>query len=55
MELTDAELEAVFDTLYGKVYYGDDEIVYGDGFTAVNLRSAPKKVDDEGKRRKIWR
>ena len=54
MILTDAELESLHSVLYDEVYYGDDEIVYGDGLEAVNLRSALKKVEDEAKRRKLW-
>lgn len=49
MELTDEELEVIFDTLYDHVYYGDDRIVYGsDGDLA---RAALQRVEDEIKRR----
>lgn len=51
MNLTDEELSAIWGVVYDQVYYGDDEIVYGDGPTAVNLRSALAKLDDESKRR----
>ena len=51
MELTDSELDSVQSCLYEEVYYGEDEVVYGDGPYAVALRSALAKVDDEIKRR----
>lgn len=54
MELTDDELSVMHATLYNAVHYGDDDIVYGDGPEAVNLRSALEKVRDEAKRRKLW-
>lgn len=53
MDLTDEELETVWDVLYDRAYYGDDEIVYtkkGDV-----LRSALAKVEHEAKQvRKLW-
>lgn len=51
MILTDAELEAVYDVLYDEAYYGDDEVVYGNGPHAVALRLALAKVEDERKAR----
>ena len=54
MDLTNSELDALHGVLYDAVHYGDDEIVYGDGEEAVNLRSALRKVEDEAKRRKFW-
>lgn len=51
MDLTDSELDSVQSCLYEEVYYGEDEVVYGDGPYAVALRSALAKVDDEIKRR----
>ena len=51
MNLTDEELEEIFDTLYDEVYYGDDEIVYTSQGDV--LRSALAKVEDEIKRRKL--
>lgn len=54
MELTDAELDSLHGVLYDQVHYGSDEIVYGDGQEAVNLRSALEKVTNEAKRRKLW-
>jgi predicted ABC-class ATPase len=53
MELTNQELEVVHTTLYNAAYYGDDDIVYGDGPEAVLLRSALEKVTDEARRRKL--
>ena len=54
IEFTDEELNEVHSVLYDEVYYGDDEVVYGDGISAVALRSALAKVEDEAKRRKLW-
>jgi hypothetical protein len=51
VDLTDSELDSVQSCLYEEVYYGEDEVVYGDGPYAVALRSALAKVDDEIKRR----
>jgi len=53
MELTDSELDSVQSVLYEEVYYGDDDVVYGDGPYVVALRSALAKVEDEIKRRGI--
>ncbi len=53
MELTDDELSAIWGVIYDEVYYGDDEIVYGDGPTSVNLRSGLEKLNAEIKRRKL--
>lgn len=51
MELSNAELDTIFDVLYDYVYYGDDRIVYGsDGDLA---RAALQRVEDEIKRRGI--
>lgn len=55
MDLTNEELDAMHSCLYEEVYYGDDEVVYGDGEYAVNLRTALAKVEDETKRRNLWR
>lgn len=52
--LTDEELESIHDVLYDKVYYGDDEIVYGEGPEALVLRAILTKVDNEAKARKLW-
>lgn len=53
MDLTDEELEAVWDVLHNEAYYGEDDIVYtskGD-----TLRSALWKVEHEAKQvRKLW-
>lgn len=53
-ELTDEELVAVHSCVYDEVYYGDDDVVYGDGDYAVALRSALKKVEDETSRRRVF-
>lgn len=53
MDLTNAELEAIYDVIYDEAYYGDDEVVYGNGDHAVALRLALAKVEDERKRRKL--
>ena len=54
MDLTNDELDALHSCLYEEVHYGDDEVVYGDGEYAVNLRLTLRKVYDEAKRRKLW-
>lgn len=51
MKLTDDELGAIYDVIYNETYYGDDEVVYGNGAHAVALRLALVKVEDEAKRR----
>lgn len=53
MILTNDELEAIYDVIYNEAYYGDDEVVYGNGAHAVALRRALTKVEDERKRRKL--
>lgn len=53
MDLTDEELDVVYDILYDEVYYGDDEFVYGDSPEANAARSALEKLNVEGKRRKL--
>ena len=52
--LTDEELEHAYDVLSDQIYYGDDEIVYGDGPKAVALRSVVRKLSNEAKVRKLW-
>lgn len=49
MILTDDELSEIFDVLYNKAYYGDDDIVYTSAGDTV--RSALGKVGDEIVRR----
>lgn len=51
MQLTDAELEVIYDIIYDYAYYGPDEIVYGNGAEAVSLRTGLAKVEDERKAR----
>lgn len=51
MNLSDDELMAIYSVVYDEVYYGDDEIVYGDGQDAVNLRSGLEKLREEIERR----
>lgn len=51
MHLTNDELEAIYDVIYDEAYYGDDEVVYGNGAHAVALRRALAKVEDERKAR----
>lgn len=55
MELTDEELDAMHTCLYDEAYYGDDDVVYGDGEYSVNLRSALGKVEDEIEARRTGR
>jgi hypothetical protein len=54
MNLTDEELEHLYSCVYDEVYYGSDEVVYGDGDYAVGLRSVLGKIEDEAKRRGLW-
>lgn len=54
MELTDAEVDAVWSILYNEVHYGDDDFVYGDSPEAVAARSALEKFRAELKERGIW-
>lgn len=54
MELTNDELMAVHSCVYDEVYYGDDDVVYGDGEYAVALREGLKKIENEAKRRKLY-
>lgn len=51
MDLSDAELMAIYDTVYNEAYYGDDEVVYGNSPYSIALRTALAKVEDETKRR----
>lgn len=54
MDLNDEELEALYGIIYDKCYYGDDEIVYGDGPEAVMVRNLMAIITDEGVKRKAW-
>lgn len=54
IEFTDEELEQVHSVLYDEAYYGDDEVVYGNGPSQIALRTALAKVEDEAKRRRLW-
>jgi hypothetical protein len=52
MELSNEELEEVFDILYDHVHYGDDSIVYGPAGDLA--RAALERVEDEiEKRRRV--
>ena len=53
MHLSDEELMAVHSCVYDEAYYGDDEVVYGDGEYAVNLRAGLAKLEREIERRKL--
>lgn len=53
MDLSDDELMALHSVAYDEVYYGDNDVVYGDGDYAVALRSALKKVTHEAEQRRI--
>lgn len=53
LSLTDKELGYLHGTLFDKVYYGDEEIVYGNGEEAVALRSVLEKVTAEAKKRGV--
>lgn len=52
IDLTDGELEALYDVAYDEAYYGDDDVVYTD--KGDNLRSAVRKLNDEAVKRKLW-
>ena len=54
MELTDDELDALYACVYDEVFYGDDDVVYGEGEYAVNLRAGWVKLNEEIKRRKLY-
>lgn len=51
MTLTDEELMAIYSAVYDEAYYGDDDVVYGNGDYAVALRKGLAKLEDEAKRR----
>lgn len=52
MDLTDAELTAVYRAVYNEAYYGDDEVVYG--HEGETLASAAHKMMVEMQRRGTW-
>lgn len=54
MKFTDEELSALHGLLYDKAYYGDDDIVYGDGPEAVMAHRLLDIVYAEAKKRKLW-
>lgn len=54
MNLSDEELNVLYDVVYDKVMYGDDEWVYGDSKDAKNLRSALIAIVAEGRHRGMW-
>lgn len=54
MEFNDEQLSELHNVLYDKRYYGDDDIVYGDGPEAVMIRELLNIVLDEAIRRGIW-
>jgi hypothetical protein len=54
MHLSDDELNVVYDVLYDKVHYGDDEWVYGDSHHAKTLRSALTGITAEARNRGFW-
>jgi hypothetical protein len=51
MNFSDEQLSALYDLLHDKAFYGDDEIVYGDGPQAVMIRELLTIVTEEAKRR----
>jgi hypothetical protein len=53
MDLADDELMAVYSCVHDQVYYGDEEVVYGNGDYAVALRKGLAKIEDEAKGRKL--
>lgn len=53
MELSDDDLSVLFDILDNHVRYGDDDIVYTSAGDPA--RAILKKVEDEAKRRRLWR
>jgi hypothetical protein len=52
LDLTDHELEELYDLVYNTVFYGDDEIVYTS--TGDTLREVWGKLRNEAKRRNLW-
>jgi hypothetical protein len=51
--LSNEELVAVYSCVYDEAYYGDDDVVYGDGDYATHLRAGLTKLDEEMTRRKL--
>lgn len=51
MELTDFELDVLYNKWYDYTYYGDDSIVYGHSPEAEAVRSIMGKIEDEAKHR----
>ena len=49
LDLTDRELDELYDLVYDAVFYGDDEIVYTSA--GDTLREVWGKLRDEAKRR----
>lgn len=49
--LTDEEFEHLHAIVYDECYYGDDDIVYGDGPEAILTREVMAKLDAEKVRR----
>jgi hypothetical protein len=52
LDLTDHELEELYDLVYNTVFYGDDEIVYTSA--GDTLREIWGKLRNEAKRRNLW-
>ncbi len=53
-EFNDEELEAMHGLILDKALYGDDEMVYGDGPEAIEIRALLTKVTKEAARRGLW-
>lgn len=53
MDLSNDELIAICSAVYDEVHYGYDDVVYGDGDYAVNLRAGLAKLEEEIERRKL--
>lgn len=50
-ELSNEEFEYLHQVFYDHAYYGDDDIVYGDGQAALTARAVMSKLNEEMYRR----
>lgn len=51
IDLSDEEFEYLYSVFYDRAYYGDDDIVYGDGAKAEMTRRVMQELDAEKRRR----
>lgn len=53
MNLTDFELESIYEVLHGEYFYGQ-ELIYQEAAMAVAVGTGLEKIREEIKRRKLW-